>query len=192
MNASLSTLAAMFGFLGILATGDASACDAQYDPDAPNLPTKVGAQCSFENAGKGNGLGGDHQLIWGQVVKKQGAELTTQIVSFSSFGCNTRQIVLITDCAKPGVIAVEGVARPADQRIAGGDFTYAELAIGAKGKVRLSTSMSLVDMALKAQSAGLNVHQDANELFADLEPHDQFDLLCGCKLYHPESAGARE
>lgn len=192
MKASSSRITLAVLLFISLGARQVSACEAPIDTDAPNLPTKVGSQCSFEHAGLGNGLGGDKVTVFGLEAKNQGSEIVTQIITYSTYGCNGHQILLVADCEQPGVIGIEGVYPPFEEQIAGGNFSFAERAVGPNGRIRLLKNMSLTEMIEKARDAELDVHLDAYELLADWSSEDQFDPMCGCKLNYPDSAGARK
>jgi hypothetical protein len=110
--------------------------------------------------------------------------------------------VLLADCNTREVTMLEGPVTHVQE----GDFcdppnvTHADLS-GENAIMSLAVGTNLHELVDLATANGA-VEQNPNEIFftfwieagskrRNVSAKDRFDLLCGCKIFYPESAGAR-
>jgi hypothetical protein len=110
--------------------------------------------------------------------------------------------VLVADCnTSEATILLGAVTTTDDGNSCGPTYTFADLA-GENAMMSLAAGADLhelVDLALAQGATEINpleyFFMFSKAWESDLHPvprKDRFNLLCGCQLYYPQSAGAKE
>lgn len=149
-----------------------------------NAPINVNADCSFDRAGKAL-----NKLGEGGASKANGKGLVSQVVRFGE-GCAIHEYLIVTDCNSGQALLIKGPKYP----YGGGSSVIdsAEVLLKPHGPLNLERERSLEAIAAKARSAGALATSDASTFIASLRKKDRFDPLCGCKLFYPDSEGAKK
>lgn len=107
--------------------------------------------------------------------------------------------VLIGDCNSREVTILLGPATQVGENTCGPEYDYAPLT-GPRSAFSLNRGDDLHDLVKQLEEAG-GVENNPQDLFLRFEAKngkkhkvgrkDRVDLLCGCKLYYPDSPGAK-
>jgi len=196
----LSTFLPSFVAATVIANA-ASACDPVIDSRSPSeirshsKRVAVDQQCRTINAGVFDGLSLGPAIDLGNGVIQQdfGA-----VQRWDDLEENAR--ILLADCNIREATILQGKVTSTQESSCGPIDTYADLA-GPKALMKFDTGASyheLIDIAL---SKGVTEISPSEYFFTFAKPweterypvsrKDRFDLLCGCKLFYPDSAGAK-
>ena len=144
-------------------------------------PVKVSEKCGFKNAGVYDDIEAADAVDLGQ----------GRILQDTGDGTS----VLVIDCMASEAIEVIGKATKIGETSCGPDFVFGQVK-SPKGPMTLLEGKHLTELAALARQRGLRADEELDYLFNDpwgkpLWRKERVDLLCGCKLYYPESAGAK-
>ena len=172
--------------IGVLAATGAFGCQSP-PPMSPKeyrrslAPMEFRADCSFDEIGGFHTMSGGpaHDLGEGRVWQDLGTPWEA-IVS----DCNTRQSIILSSPIRKE----QDVCGPVDR--------YAGPLAGPGGYLTLREGKTLSELAAIAGTIGARVTLDASVLNRDpwgkKVPRKRFvNLFCGCKLYYPDSPGAK-
>lgn len=172
----------------------ANACEPVLDPRSPSeirLSSKrvaVDSQCRTINAGVKDwkSLGPARDLGNGVIQQVLGNEDQSR--------------VLLADCNIREATILRGKVTSTTETSCGLEFTFAALD-GQNAMMRFDSGASyqeLIDLALAKGAAEISPSEYFFKFSKDWETKlypvsrkDRFDLLCGCKLFYPDSAGAK-
>jgi hypothetical protein len=171
----------------------ASACSIEPDARSPqelraeSKAVAVDRQCRAINAGV-------HDNLSLGPVTNLGDGRVQQVL-----GGNDQSNVLVADCNTREVTILQGKETIIGEDSCGPISSYADLA-GENAMMSLSLGANLHELVDLATAQGVTEinPQEYFFMFAtgwESRTHkvgrkDRFDLLCGCKLYYPDSAGA--
>ena len=143
----------------------------------------VGPSCSFENAGLTDHIsaGPAEDLGSGRVYQRVNGQ--DHFVMFAD--CNTREVTLLWGPPTPS--AAEEVC---------GFFDDYEPLVGDEALLPATTGESLLEFVAAARELGATERDPIkyiNETSSGkpVWRRDRVDLLCGCKIFYPESPGAQ-
>jgi hypothetical protein len=104
--------------------------------------------------------------------------------------CGPSEALLFLDCTTGETIAIRGVPSPLyeDSSLAG---SFIEFIQAPYGPIRLNAQSTVAELKETAKANDLDVIEDAPDLLAGTRKRDRYDAYCGCKLYYPDSAGAK-
>lgn len=179
--------------LSVIASA-ASACDPMMDERTPSQirfqskRVAVDSQCRTINVGV-------HDLISLGPAMDLGNGLIQQ-----DLGGPDQSRVFIADCNIREVTILQGKLARTDATSCGPMDFYADLA-GANAMMNFQGRANYKDLVDTALAKGVTEISPSEYFFKfskiwedELYPvgrKDQFDLLCGCKLFYPDSAGAK-
>jgi hypothetical protein len=173
----LPTLAA-----AALAPSLAAGCELSEPPAGwRDARIAVGADCSFTEAGHTFHLDGS-----GPAPKDLGGGRIGQRWTWAT-NCGAREELVVVDCTTREAIGIEG--RPYEQGTIGG--TSVDLLYAPKGPIRLTARSTVPALAAIASAAGLTAWTDVSARLRDLKPRNRPDPYCGCRLFYPDSDGAK-
>ncbi|WP_170409240.1 hypothetical protein [Ruegeria atlantica] len=151
---------------------EASACSIVFLKPWQNERVVQETDCSFKNGGDQDWIQGGASLDLGNGFVGQKIDRSVNVID-----CNNRTginisgpVVGLTSCG-PSIDVDEIWPLPTG------------LVPTAEGR--------LADLAERASRRDLAVYFDVNERFKTEKRKDRFDQLCGCKLYYPDSPGAK-
>ncbi len=145
-------------------------------------PMTTGDQCRFENAGNWRWTteGGPVTAFGGSLVAQK---LTT-------FGCGKDEEIRVSDCETGELVTFFGTT-------CGGPiltipFSTVECFDGTDGLLQMSQSSTLSQLAESAERNGVQFRSETiSEQFEDFPINRRPKANCGCKLYYPDSPGAK-
>ena len=149
-------------------------------------PVVVEQQCRTTNVGVYDGwsLGPASDLGNGRIQQViEESNLSTVLLS----DCNTREATIL-----------RGVGTVGEETSCGPSVLYAPVT-GEQAPMSLSVGSNLRELVELAAAHGIT-EDNPNDFFFTFETRmgdkpvgrkDRFDLLCGCKLFYPDSAGAK-
>lgn len=186
--------------LAVLAIADAaSACEPVMDERTPSQirfqskRVAVDGQCRTINAGVYD------RISLGPAIDL-GNGLIQQVLGEQFTGESDQSRVFIADCNIREVTILRGKVTSTAETSCGPIDTYADL-VGPNAMMKFEGSASYKDLVDLALSKGVTEISPSEFFFkfskdweTELYPvgrKDQFDLLCGCKIYYPDSLGAK-
>lgn len=179
--------------LSVIASA-ASACDPMMEQRTPSQIRFQSKRVAVDSQCRAINVGAYDDISLGP-AKDLGNGLIQQ-----DLGGPDQSRVFIADCNIREVTILQGkVARTEETSCGPMDF-YADLA-GANAMMTFDGRANYQDLVAFALSKGVTEISPSEYFFkfsmsyeAALHPvgrKDQFDLLCGCKLYYPDSPGAK-
>lgn len=170
MNLSLKSLSAAVLISAIGA--EASACSIVFLKPWQNERVLQKEDCSFVNGGDQDWIEGGASVDLGNGFVGQNIERSVNVVD-----CNNRTGINISG----PVVGMTSCGPSIDV-----DKIW-PLPPGLVPKVE----GRLAELAIRASRRDLAVQYDLNERFKADRRKDRFSQLCGCKLYYPDSPGAK-
>lgn len=152
-------------------------------------PIKVSEDCSFSRAGDG----------WADTLS--GTKATDNGVGrvgqrWISGGCGNYESIVIADCNSREIIRVSGLCTPRhkdDEGIKLSRFvTSATLLFPPHGELRLNSKTVFGDVVRMSQDNGYKYTTAVSEQIAAMRRRNRIDPFCGCKIFYPDSAGAKQ
>jgi hypothetical protein len=189
----LDTLATVFAAALVLADA-ALACEPVYDERSlfeirsVSKPVAVDPKCRAINAGVYDelSLGPATDLGRGRIQQVLGGQDQSRVLLVD---CNTRELTIL-----------QGAVTRTTETSCGPVSEYADLA-GAHATMPLDREENLHDLVEFAKKRGVTEINPLEYFFKFAKPweterhavgrKDRFDLLCGCKLFYPDSPGAK-
>jgi hypothetical protein len=160
-----------------------TACELAEQPAGwRDEPIRVGADCSYENAGHTF-----YNDVTGSAAVKVGNGLIAYEVTQLS-NCGYSEHLVVVDCNSGEMIGIEGKAW--ENGTFGG--TRASLLYPPKGAVRLNAKTTIDGLVTLAERKGYTYWLDVEARLAALKKKNRPNPNCGCKLFYPDSAGAQE
>ncbi len=168
-----TTACAVAAFCGFAST--AFACSIPVPKE--NLPTSKLGNCSFENAGPMDSK-------WGREARQHRSGLVSQIVSDGGYFR-----LMVSDCSN-GEIKV--IWAKVDPKIngCGGTFDMANH-LSPTGPIDIDGAMSVADLLQQVEASGFSIDDHFIGVLEIYASEDRIDVTCGCKLYYPDSPGAK-
>ena len=186
MRAAVPAIASVIAFA--LATGMASACDLRRQPLVWfDKPIGVAADGSFKLAGETFG----QEEVGRPVVDIGNEKIGQRLIAY--VGCGEFQRLLVADCAKGDLVVIKGLPVPEIplNDSGGGPIYTIDLLYPPAGKIRLSKSVTVAGLVSVAKRAGYEYEIDAAKAFAKMKKKNRYNPYSGCKLFYPESLGAK-
>ncbi|MFW2541756.1 hypothetical protein ACN2XU_03860 [Primorskyibacter sp. 2E107] len=199
---SAFTYLGCIGAAAVLTAGQALACSINpisederlrqaYDQRMKSKPVVTRKDCSFVNGGVHDTFSGGPAIDLGsarfyQVLETVEGKVTSALVA----DCGTREVIRLNSAVIDNENRVEGPCGGED----GDRYTL----VGAGGTLSLTEGKDV-----KALS---NIAKGMSEVYVDeavwplrmadrdvpVLPKDRVDFLCGCRIFYPDSAGARK
>jgi len=169
-------IAAVLAVLGL--GGEARACSILPPTAADylaNKRVKQKADCSFVNSGL-------YDTRSGEAARDLGRSRVMQRI--------TSDNVVLTDCAVKSIVVVMGKADPALETSCGPVFELQRFEV-PNGPVDYTLGADLQQFSAILTRQGFVVANPPT-LNVGERPKDIVDYFCGCKLFYPDSAGARD
>ncbi|WP_299986858.1 hypothetical protein [uncultured Ruegeria sp.] len=181
MRRELLEVVVAIGCLASLSTG-AVACESAPQNHGFKLK-KVLPDCSFEHSGRGkwNYFGGN------AVVDIGNGRIGQRIKSGQ--GCSPRDALFFQDCTTGESIVIEG--KYFNSGIAGHVPTSIDLIQKPDGPIGLTSATTVPELEQIPVEHRYSFTKDVQEFFGRTEDHKRIDYTCGCKLYYPDSPGAK-
>lgn len=147
----------------------------------------VAKDCSFKNAGRGASAHAD-----GDPVVDMGNGMVRQDVTIGSDACNSHETLVVIDCPSGQGVLVDGKATLDGPVIAGAWHTDVENILKPRGPIDLSSESTIDGLRKIAQDSGLDASTDLRAFYRKNSSMKRIDYRCGCKLYYPNSRGAKK
>jgi hypothetical protein len=144
-------------------------------------PLTTGEHCSFENAGSVT-----DPISGGPVIEIGGGKIG-QAISINTACHGYLEELLFVDCAEAVAVVLAPMSNP---YAANAYRTISEMQFPT-GPIHLTKSMTVAKLIKTAMAYDIGVEDDLSGWLSRVNPQRRFDYLCGCKLYYPDSAGAK-
>ncbi|WP_147235135.1 hypothetical protein [Ruegeria sp. A3M17] len=161
-----------------LTASESFACSPAFKPWWWNKKVNMSRDCSFVGGGRDDFLGGEP-------AQDLGAGRISQVVS--DFGAET---AVVSDCETGEQVQVNGFWREAESA-ACQSSTKVVRYLKPNGSLDLSLGASIKELSSEIVSLGYSVRQGVTFDDRRARPRDYPDFFCGCKLYYPDSPGAK-
>lgn len=183
MNCSALQLLALMVGLAVPTIG--SACSVLSPPLFKiDKAISVAADGSFENAGEVDNYG----AYYGKPIVDVGNGRVGQRI-IQAWGCSSGQTLLFVDCTTKEMIQVSGTHT--DDMVPAGHIASSITEIQyPKGPIRL-TKMSVSEVAAVAKKHDYTFSVDVMGELGKMRKKNRYDPFMGCKIFYPESIGAK-
>lgn len=146
--------------------------------------------CSFYS-------GGDNHRFSGDAAVNVGSGRVTQKL-VSSGNCPYQEHLVVLNCQSAEHLVIDGILEPefarsliADGAISlGGDYKI-EFLLPPAGPVKITEKTDINSARRVLKDSGISVNETFFETIGTFKKRNRFDLMCGCKFYYPDSAGAK-
>ena len=161
-------------------------------PEAPanwrDAPVKVGADCSFAQAGETH-----YGYLSGNAPLDVGNGRIGQRWLHDNGPCASGESLVVADCNTMEIVRISGQLDPKNPIVmsGGGEMTSVDHLYPPMGKIRLTTSTTVGDLIVTAEREDYDYVTNVMGYLAKLKPRNRFDPFCGCKLFYPDSVGAQ-
>jgi hypothetical protein len=139
----------------------------------------------------------DHSFVEGRPVIDIGNGRVGQRLRMAQSCVETEQLVF-ADCSTGEMVVIDGTISPEQtrtQRDAPPTIFFFDTSVRflqpPYGPIGLTPTSSVREIATKADAAGFENSLSSEAAFAGYEIGAAFDPFFGCKLFYPDSAGAR-
>lgn len=150
-------------------------------------PISIAADCSFEDAYVERIRNGPHYTMnkrLGGPVRDYGDGRIAQKITPSTL-CARSEMLLFVDCNTGESVLIEGKPDEYDHdRL----IKYIQR---PHGPISLGPKSTVAGLEQIAKEHDLDLVEDVKAFLAGSNKRDRYDLACGCKLYYPESIGAK-
>jgi hypothetical protein len=175
---------------GLLSLTTSSIAHACLPPDKPafwrDRPIRVHPDGSFDRA--------EDQFYFtesGLPVVDVGSGKVGQRIRTESF-CGSGEKLLLVDCIAAKLIVIDGQVNPAKpDDFGGGPSNSVDMLYPPHGRIRLTKSTSIAGLVQVATKAGYEFETDPAVAFEMKNKKNRYDPFTGCRLFYPESAGAK-
>ncbi|UUV05017.1 hypothetical protein [Ruegeria sp. YS9] len=181
MKHKFSKIVAAIGCLASLSTG-AMACESAPQNEGFKIK-KVLPDCSFRNGGRGQ-----FAIFGGKPVVDIGNGRVGQRIH-SGEGCSPDESLFFMNCADGTGIVVEGLHYSSE--IAGYAPSSIDLIQKPLGAIGLTSETTVSNVEEVATKNRYTFTKEVRDFFGRSENHKRIDYTCGCKLYYPDSPGAK-
>ncbi len=175
--------ALLFALLAIAPVG-AFACEGAMQPYDKQISKND--DCSFANAGEGRFGHGS-----GAAVVDLGASKVGQKLSFGRDGCNIDEVLLFADCSSGEMIQIGGIRLDTDVDVAGAYYTHIRNIQQPIGPIGLTEQTTVGQLIAISEKHDFRYTTDIDAVVNSLKRRNRYDPSCGCKLYYPDSPGAK-
>lgn len=175
--------------LGLSAANGAGACSGPPEPFFKiDKPISISPDGSFENAS----INDNYRSYGGKPIVDVGNGRVAQRLYFSNVVCTRGERLLFVDCMTLEMIIVEGIDRhvEGEMEIAGFFGTSITNIQQPIGPIRLSR-MTVGQVAAISKEHGYDFTVDVRGELAKMRKKNRFDPLMGCKIFYPDSEGAK-
>lgn len=162
--------------------------------DRQNDPVTVAGDCSFENAGA-DPLGYVHDRRWGRPAQDIGNFLVIQRHRQDSGACDTVETLEIVDCRSARVLWLEG-EQPTNAVMIGGQSVWKTLdaVLYPTGRFAIRQGWTFDEIMAEADRLDVTV-EEVGDYYREASTSVRWDIpdpMCGCRLFYPDSPGARQ
>jgi hypothetical protein len=155
---------------------------ARFVQSFEDKPVRQAADCSYVNGGNYDGDAGGPTL-----------DLGNGRVAQEQFWVNESQSglasVFLVDCATAETAEVHG--RLEGETSCGPSYSMKDV-VAPDGPIDLRSGASLQQLVRAAEQLGIEANTDAIGVSQRLRPRNNVDWFCGCKIFYPDSPGARQ
>jgi hypothetical protein len=146
-------------------------------------PISVAPDCSFTEAGQGY-----YDAYSGAAAKDNGNGLVYQTFSRAG-GCpGTTETLVVVDCNSREMIEIRGKEYPAAD---GFGYSVGDI-LAPKGAIRLNARTTIAKLEATSKRRGYDYGLDLLQRLGELRKRNRPDPYCGCRLFYPDSAGAKD
>ncbi|MFT4958969.1 MAG: hypothetical protein ACI92Z_000041 [Paracoccaceae bacterium] len=167
--------------LSLLAAGPVLACSPPSNSPDENLSARAAADCSFDG-------GGQQDWTTGGLARDLGNGRIVQIIT----DFQRPELALVTQCTTARQITV---FNPTGDNTTCGLISDIAIHIAPNGRLDLSVGDTLADMEIQVSAKGFDTFESISTHFtvaSGMPTRDIPDFYCGCKLYYPDSSGAKK
>ncbi|WP_420584434.1 hypothetical protein [Ruegeria sp.] len=178
-------------FLALISEVAVAACLVGHcEPTQPIIhfdkPAKVKKDCSFTDAGDG----WSSDFYGGSAANIGGGRVGQRLVLDAA--CVRSESVMVVDCNTKEFIQIRGVCTPPDPETAGFLGLYsADLLYPPRGQLKLNSNTRVEDLANLSKRAGYDHWDSSEDFMSRAKRKNRINPFCGCKLYYPDSPGAK-
>jgi hypothetical protein len=169
--------------IALLVPVTAEACVIDEAPPGwRDEPVQVNPDCSYTNGGQTF----NNQIDGSAAVKVGNGLIAYEVTDYNA--CGYFEHLVVVDCNSGQMIGIDG--RPWEDGTFGG--TRASLLYPPKGAIRLNSKTTIDKLVQVAERKGYTYWQDIEARLRALKKKNRPDPTCGCALFYPESAGAKQ
>ncbi|MES2433883.1 MAG: hypothetical protein V4586_08680 [Pseudomonadota bacterium] len=170
--------------IGLVPPNYVVACDVSVPLFNFDRKIAIEANGSFSYAADADGIGIDR----GMPVMDVGNGRVGQRIF--TMGCFQSETLLFVDCNTKEMIEVEGVEPKSEVDTYGMSDRLIDLIQYPKGPIRVS-KMTVGQVAAVAQKHGYTFTVNVMEKLEKMRKKNRYDPFMGCKIYYPDSEGAK-
>ena len=175
----------------VAATSKADACsEARFDFSI-NKPMSVNADGSFENADTEPGRFGRDRLSGGKVYDRGNGRVTQRLTASSGPCGGQVEILVFTDCNSSESIELDGIFEPGAIQLEYFGSTSIKYIQPPYGPIVAGPKDTVASLAEQAQLASLDIRIKGTPDGLERGYWDNYRSKFGCKLFYPDSKGAR-
>jgi hypothetical protein len=153
-------------------------------------PIKIFSDGSFEEAGDfySSFL---YTSVSGNAPLDIGGGKFEQKIKYS-LAWSTREAVLVVDCSSLETILIKGAFDPEAASYGGGPPLTTRMLYPPHGKIRLTETVTIAQLAATSESEGYQYVTDARKPLFLEKKQNAYNPFTGCKVLYPDSPGATQ
>lgn len=182
-----------------LVSSEALACDPAVDLAASkDRPISIKPDCSFDGAGydaKHSASSRVMSIGSGGKAFDIGHGRIAQRLSFGRHTCSYEEQLLVVDCRNLEGARFTGVYPVDNELEATGSMPYVAniyLIQPPHGPIALKANTQISELVSLARDGGIDYTTDYDGQAHELTLKNRYDPHCGCNLFYPDSAGAKQ
>jgi hypothetical protein len=174
-------------FVVLLINGPSNACSYSVPIFWSDKPIQINADGSFSQAEEYR-----YERIYGDAPQDIGGGKIWQRI-IDAGACSGSESLLVVDCIFLETIVINGLVDP-DKPFINGGGPEADIAMlyPPRGKIRLSQSVTIAELAAISVAEGYEYETDPKKAFAVKRQRNAYNPFTGCKVLYPESLGAKQ
>jgi hypothetical protein len=137
----------------------------------------------------------DYDQRWdianGGPVLYRGKGRFVQRIDFSAYGCSGQETLLFVDCNSAQSLLLFGGQDPELDRFEGYSWSSIRVIQPPFGPISVTGDTTLESLTAAARKGNVSYIVDAEVVFADVQTRDRYNLFNGCKMFYPDSLGAK-
>jgi hypothetical protein len=107
--------------------------------------------------------------------------------------CSYFERLLVVDCEATQLIVIDGRVNPKKpDDFGGGPSSVVKMLYPPNGKVRLNEKTTIAGLVALSKAEGYDYQTDVQAAFGGGKKKNRYNPFNGCKLFYPDSAGAKQ
>jgi hypothetical protein len=172
--------------LALLCSGPLHACSVVFSSNWRDKPISIMPDGSFDHAEEDQGYG-----MGGRVPIDIGNGKVGQRLVYSDPSCSFPERLLVVDCTSLDGIVIDGLVDFDEPGLGGGNSYSVDLLYPPKGKIRLTKSVTIGELAAVSRAEDYDFTTDLQAAFATKKKKNRYNPFNACKIFYPDSPGAK-